>query len=78
MLFESPFKRINIDSEEYLRNLILYIHQNPDNFERYKFSSYKSIISQAETKIERQIVLDVFGGKENFILTHRNIKSDIL
>ena len=77
-LFESPFKRINIDSEEYLRNLILYIHQNPDNFEQYKFSSYKSIISQAETKIERQIVLDVFGGKDNFILTHRNIKSDIL
>jgi hypothetical protein len=27
-LFESPFKRINIDSEEYLRNLILYISKS--------------------------------------------------
>ena len=71
-LFESPFKRIKIDSEEYLRNLILYVHQNPNDFENYRFSSYRAIISQSATKIQRQEVLDIFGDKENYIFMHRN------
>ena len=45
-LLESPFKRKRIDSEEYLKNLIIYIHLNPtdlkQDFETYTFSSYKS------------------------------------
>ena len=71
-LFESPFKRIKIDSEEYLRNLILYVHQNPNDFENYRFSSYRAIISQSATKIQSQEVLDIFGDKENYIFMHRN------
>ena len=77
-LFESPFKRILVDSEKYLRDLILYVHQNPENFENYKYSSYKAIISDAETKIKRNEVLEIFGDKENFIFMHRNNKIEIL
>lgn len=77
-LFESPFKRIHVDSEKYLRDLILYVHQNPENFENYKYSSYKAIISDAETKIKRNEVLEIFGDKENFIFMHRNNKIEIL
>ena len=73
-LLESPFKRKRIDSEEYLKNLILYIHQNPNdfkkNFESYKFSSYQAILSTAKTNVLRQEVLDVFDGLENFIYCH--------
>ncbi len=48
-LLERPFKRKKIDTEEYLRNLIIYIHQNPNDlkvdFRIFKYSSYKSILS---------------------------------
>ena len=70
-LFESPFKRILIDSEEYLRNLIIYIHQNPENFETYRFSSYQAIILNTKTAIKKDEVLEIFYDKANFIESHR-------
>lgn len=73
-LLESPFKRIKIDSEEYLRNLILYIHQNPTSmnldFKTYVFSSYKAIISTNKTNVKRKEVLNLFSDLENFKLVH--------
>ncbi|GAA4060377.1 hypothetical protein GCM10022389_00870 [Flavobacterium cheonanense] len=75
-LLESPFKRKRIDSDEYLRNLILYIHLNPtdlkQNFEVYKFSSYKSILSNSKTKLKREEIINIFDDVENFIYSHRH------
>ena len=71
-IFESPFKRILIDSEEYLRNLIIYIHQNPDNFQQYKFSSYLAMISNSETHVQREKVIEIFDNTENFVKCHQN------
>ena len=81
-LFEKHFKRIKLDDEEYLRQLIVYVHLNPKhhldlNFEDYRFSSYQSFLSQKETKLERAEVLDLFGGLENFIFCHHE-KNDLL
>ena len=51
-LFEKHFKRIRIKDEEYLKNLIIYIHINPQNhgiindFRCYKYSSYANFISK--------------------------------
>lgn len=70
-LFESPFKRIRIDSEEYLRYLIIYVHQNPENFKRYKYSSYHAIVSDLETSISRDEVISLFDDKENFMICHQ-------
>ena len=70
-LLESPFKRIRIVSEEYLRNLIIYIHENPEDFHNYKFSSYKACISNVETSISRNEILALFDDKENFISCHQ-------
>lgn len=75
-LFEKHFKRIKLENEEYLRNLITYVHLNPThhlniNFEEYKFSSYQSFLSKKETKIERIEVLNLFEGIDNFIFYHR-------
>ena len=78
-LFERPFHRIRIDTEQYFQNLVLYIHQNPahhqftDDFREYPWSSYQSIISVKPTKVDRETVLEWFDGKENFIETHRKI-----
>ena len=81
-LFEKHFKRIRLDEEEYLKNLIVYVHLNPKhhldlNFEDYKFSSYKSILSSRETKLNRNEVLELFGGLGNFIFCH-NERNDFL
>lgn len=81
-LFEKHFKRIKLNDENYLRQLIVYIHLNPKhhldvNFKEYKFSSYQTFISDKETRIEREEVLKLFGGLENFIFCH-NQKNDIL
>ncbi|PWG06844.1 transposase [Polaribacter aquimarinus] len=75
-LFEKPFKRIKITDENYLKTLILYIHLNPEHhqiskdFNNYKYSSYKSIISSKETHIQRNTVLEYFDGIDNFTDTH--------
>jgi REP element-mobilizing transposase RayT len=81
-LFEKHFKRIKLNDENYLKQLIVYVHLNPKhhldlNFQVYKFSSYQAFISDRETKIEREEVLKLFGGIENFIFCH-NQKNDFL
>ena len=76
-LFESPFKRKKIDSEQYLKNVIIYVHQNPidikENFRRYKFSSYLATTSSLKTNLKRKEVIECFNDLENFIFCHNNI-----
>ncbi|GEM56145.1 hypothetical protein B0A58_10970 [Flavobacterium branchiophilum NBRC 15030 = ATCC 35035] len=77
-LLESPFKRIKINGNEYLTNLILYIHCNPlelrKEIENYKYSSYRAIVSTSKTHVQRESVLEIFGGIENFIFCHNEKK----
>ncbi|KAF2340779.1 hypothetical protein DMB71_13145 [Flavobacterium tistrianum] len=76
-LFESPFKRKKIDSEKYLRNLIIYVHQNPidikKDFKTYKFSSYVTVLSSLKTNLKRSEVIKYFDDLENFVFCHNNI-----
>ncbi|MBW8051592.1 MAG: hypothetical protein FVQ77_14895 [Cytophagales bacterium] len=75
-LFERPFKRILIDNDDYFSQLVYYIHSNPENhriigdFKKYKWSSYNSFLSEKLTRLQRDSVLDWFGGKEGFIKFH--------
>lgn len=75
-LFENNFERKLVTSEKYFQQLIFYIHNNPVNhglvkqISLYPWSSYKSIISDKPTKIKRREVLELFGGRENFIFYH--------
>lgn len=74
-LFEKHFKRIKSENEEYLRNLILYVHLNPKHhldldFTKFKYSSYQSYLTDKETKLERDEVINLFGGLDNFIFCH--------
>ena len=78
-LFINPFKRIKVNSDEYFTQLLIYIHANPlkhkvcKHFQFYKWSSYKSIISDAPTLIMRKEVLNWFGNKDLFIKTHEDM-----
>ncbi len=81
-LFEKHFKRIKIQDENYLRNVIQYIHLNPKHhmdldYKTYKFSSYQSMISNKETKLVRKDVLRYYSTADNFIFCH-DFKSEIL
>lgn len=72
-LIESPFKRKLITSEDYLRQCIIYIHQNPqsEDFKTHNYSSYKTILSNADTALKRNEVIKMFEDKENFIMCHQ-------
>ncbi|HLP64762.1 hypothetical protein [Flavobacterium sp.] len=75
-LFERKFERKQVTSEQYLKQLIFYIHNNPvhhgfaSKIELYTWSSYETILSNRPTRLNREDVLEVFGGTENFTLYH--------
>ncbi len=83
-IFEKPFKRIEVKTDEYFTNLVTYIHHNPvkhgirKEFQSYPFSSYQTIVkSNHPTNLERERLLDWFGGLDAFVDFHRNpIKGD--
>ncbi len=78
-LFKVRFKRERIETEDYLRNVIVYTHLNPvkhkfqENYVDYKHSSYKTMLSEKPTQLLREEVLELFGGKENYIFHHKEI-----
>lgn len=81
-LFEKHFKRIQIENEEYLKNVIQYIHLNPKHhldkdYKNFIFSSYQTILSDKPTNILRNEVIQLFEDIDNFIYCH-DFKNEIL
>ncbi|MBN1414321.1 MAG: hypothetical protein JW973_04415 [Bacteroidales bacterium] len=76
-LFERPFKRIEVTSEDYLKRLVVYIHTNPvhhgftENHYDYLWSSYQSILSSKSAKLQYQVVIDWFDDIENLKAMHQ-------
>jgi putative transposase len=75
-LLKKSFQRKRIDSTEYLVKVICYVHNNPVNHgftnrEAWRYSSYNAFLSEKNTHVLRDEVLDMFGGKENFDFVHR-------
>lgn len=84
-LFEEPFRRVWVDNDEYLTELIYYIHHNPEkhcftnDFKEYPHSSYQSHLRTTTTRLKREDVLKWFGGREEFEKYHveRNILNNL-
>lgn len=76
-LFEHPFGRIPVTSEQYFTQLVSYIHQNPqrhgliDDFRRWPYSSYQTLFSEKPTRLKRDIVLKWFGGRPQVEQLHQ-------
>lgn len=76
-LFSPNFKRKEIDSENYLTTIIQYIHHNPihhgfcNRYEDWPYSSYKVFINKGATRIDRNYVLNWFGGRDAFTHFHQ-------
>lgn len=81
-LFQERFKRKEVSSEAYFTRLIFYIHHNPkhhgliDDFRDWPFSSYHSILSKHKTVLQRENVLDWFGGRDWFHKFHKENAAD--
>ncbi len=75
-LFEKRFERKLIASPSYLKNLIHYIHHNPvkhnfvEKVGEYPWSSYETILSEKQTKLNRDLVLKLYNNRENFEKLH--------
>lgn len=75
-LFCKSFKRIKINSDFYLKNLIVYIHKNPSkhrfsgNYRSYRYSSYGEIIRRQKKIVRYNDVLSLYGGLAAFIEHH--------
>jgi REP element-mobilizing transposase RayT len=76
-LFIPNFERKELNSEEYFKVLIHYIHNNPvhhgfvSDLRDWKYSSYKSFFSHKSTKLARNEVVEWFGGIDDFLLFHQ-------
>lgn len=76
-LFQTPFKRVRIQDEKYLKDLTCYINTNAekhdlvDNFRLWKWSSYQNTISNNNSKLlKEELITNYFGTIDNFIYCH--------
>lgn len=78
-LFQRPFRRKEVDSNRYFRQLVIYIHQNPvkhgfvSAINEYPYSSYHDYFQESSFFVAKDKVLDLFGGLKNFQSAHDKI-----
>jgi len=81
-LFEHRFRRLEVTTERYCLRLVHYIHYNPEkhgfvtDFREYPYSSYRAMLSNKPTKLQRLQVLDWFGGTAAFDAVHRTLSDE--
>ena len=76
-LFIDYLKRKEVDDSVYLLNLIKYVHYNAvhheicHNIDDWFWSSYKTILIPKTSKVNKDFVINLFEGKDNYINNHR-------
>ncbi|MCC5941975.1 MAG: hypothetical protein JJU37_10580 [Balneolaceae bacterium] len=79
VLFDGKFKRIEIESQDYLNYLICYIHRNPihhgfsDDYISYPHSSYNRLLNNRKSFLNRILIMKYLGGEENFVAAHKEV-----
>ncbi len=81
-LFSPNFKRKELTSDNYLRNLIIYINTNPNHhgvadYSNYRFSSYKDVVEGHDSFLKQAEIISLFEDIENFKYVHRLKKINI-
>lgn len=75
-LFKESFQRKIIDSDEYLKDIICYIHNNPVNHRlvshpsHWKHSSFNDLFIDKETIFRKNEVIQIFDNLENLLAVH--------
>jgi len=82
-LFQTPFKRNLVGSEDYFTNLILYIHANPQkhgvltDFRTHKWSSYLPILNNTTGILHTNEVIYWFGGIDQYLKFHAERQKNV-
>ena len=77
-LFCKSFKRIKVKSDYYLKNLVVYIHENPikhkiiSDYKSYPYSSYQEIIRNKPKVTCVHNTVSLFDGIAGLIDYHEN------
>ena len=77
-LFEHTFHRKLVTDQNYLKQIVLYIHNNPihhgfcEHPIEYPWSSYLTCISVQPTRLKRHTVRGWFDSVGNFKVAHNN------
>ncbi len=75
-LFMQNLKSEEINTDNSFCKVVHYLHANPvhhrfvKSLEDWPHTSYKNFLSNMPTKLERNYVLDMFGGLDQFIKYH--------
>jgi REP element-mobilizing transposase RayT len=76
-LFIPNMKREEVSDDSSFCKVVHYIHANPvhhqfvKTIDKWPHSSYQVFLSKAPTKLEREFVLNIFGGLDWFIKYHQ-------
>lgn len=74
-LFENRFKSCSIENEHYLKNVVRYIHKNPENvgLKKYVWTSYYEYINNNLKLINTNQIMNIFENNiQNFKIFHNN------
>lgn len=75
-LFENRFKSKNIEEESYLKNVVRYIHKNPENagiIKYYPWVSYHEYVQNKEGLTDKNFMMSLFNYDiSNFKIFHEN------
>lgn len=81
-LFRKYFRRKPVLDNGHLLNAVCYIHRNPVHhgftvlLTDYPWTSYASILSDEPSPVDKETVLQAFGGRQGFIDFHRRELKD--
>jgi len=76
-MFQNPFGRIRVESDTYFKQLVVYIHRNPQrhhvvvDFGSWPYSWYHALLSAKPSRLRRSDVLEWFQGAEHFKAVHQ-------
>lgn len=80
-VFEGRYKAAKISSDDYLMHITRYIHQNPDTWEAYKYSSLKYYRDGNEPEwLKNTKIIELFDSREayiNFVVDYKEMRDDI-
>lgn len=77
-LFQKYFRRKKINTDDYFRGLVWYIHNNPvkhdvcEDYKTYQWSSYQRILIDKPSKLNKKEVFEWFGSIDNYITFHES------
>jgi REP element-mobilizing transposase RayT len=75
-LFEDRFGRKPVQTDAYLAQLVIYVHQNPvkhglvDDLRDWRYSSYDALANGRPSRLNRNEVISWFGSESNFVASH--------